>query len=179
MKRSEVITELEQAIHSGDDELLKVFYSILKKFRNKKSEELYRLVYSSSRDEKCDEKCIENILESSRRNNPKHDITGMLLHTDKRFLQVLEGPYGKIIELYEEIKKDRRHGGSILRACTPIKERMFGDWNMAYKNVNMDDVEFRTEVSDENMEKYLQLMDGDIHNYTDDSLRILKIFLMV
>ena len=43
-------------------------------------------------------------MESSIRNNGKIDISGVLLYSDQKFLQVLEGEHKQIIELYDTIK---------------------------------------------------------------------------
>jgi hypothetical protein len=178
MKKSEVKRELIAAIEEGDNDLLKKMYALLKKHRDPKTG-LYRLIYSSARKESCDKECVQDILSSSRKNNPPLDITGMLLHTDRRFLQILEGPYENINSLYDKIKEDSRHGGSQLRVCQPIKERIFGEWTMAYRSIDFDDVVFQTELSSEKAQLYRSMMEGELDSYTDDSMKVLRSFLMV
>ncbi len=46
------------------------------------------MVYTSSRPKSCDEASVQQILEASRRNNPAIGVTGMLLHTEDRFIQI-------------------------------------------------------------------------------------------
>ena len=57
---------------------------------------LYQLVYTSARNAKCDENEITSIVAACQRNNPGKDITGVLLYSDNRFLQYLEGNANEI-----------------------------------------------------------------------------------
>ncbi|MFY0686670.1 MAG: BLUF domain-containing protein [Cyclobacteriaceae bacterium] len=140
--------------------------------------QLTRLVYSSVRMKSCTDESIQEILDTSRKNNPKSDITGLLVHTDRRFLQILEGPYQKVMETYQRIEQDTRHGGSNIRYCEPTSERYFKQWHMASKNISKD-VEFGTDLLAEEKGIYEKLMDGDLQSYKDEGMRILKTFLMV
>ena len=70
---------------------------------------LYQTVYYSISEEKVTEKLLSKILESSRINNLKRNITGCLLYNNKVFLQLLEGEKEDILELLDIIKKDDRH----------------------------------------------------------------------
>jgi len=50
----------------------------------------------------CDDSEIDKILDSAKRNNPGLDITGVLLYTEKKFIQYLEGAG---IRYWSSIKK--------------------------------------------------------------------------
>ncbi|MCX7282189.1 MAG: BLUF domain-containing protein [Alphaproteobacteria bacterium] len=52
---------------------------------------------------------LDNILTASRANNALLGITGLLLHIDGGFLQMLEGEKRCVSELYTRIAADRRH----------------------------------------------------------------------
>jgi hypothetical protein len=52
---------------------------------------------------------IDQIVETSQRNNPSRNITGMLLASGDLFYQLLEGPRDQIDMLYDRISKDPRH----------------------------------------------------------------------
>jgi len=52
---------------------------------------LSQIIYVSVRNANCSDEEIQKILESSNRNNGKLDITGVLLYSRNKFLQVLEG----------------------------------------------------------------------------------------
>ena len=179
LKKSELIT----AINSADEKLLRILSAVIKEYnalKPVKSEEkqLYRLVYTSARSSKCTEEDIEQILEVSRRNNAKIDVTGILIHTKDRFLQVLEGEKETVMRVYSKIENDERHGGSNMRFCEPVKQRYFADWEMAGKKMDTS-IEFNTSIDDDKRKLYRSMMDGDLSSYKDTGMRVLKTFLLV
>lgn len=204
MTKKELQNQLNEIITSADAKLLKILIAVSHEYNyedklevtpsqlyskpensmvaefeplESSNDKLYRLVYTSARSKSCTDQDIEDILAVSRRNNPKLDITGIMVHTNDRFLQILEGPYNNIMKLYDTITSDKRHGGSIVRFCKPVDSRQFGDWNMAYKDVTSSDVKYRTNITEENRKQYESLMDGNLHSYTDEGMRVLKTFL--
>lgn len=188
MKDKELKKEkLDFLISKGDDKLLDILYAVAKEYSSNNHsfniekkvapQQLYRLVYTSARSSQCDEKEIDKILAASRRNNKPLDITGVLLHTHDRFLQVLEGEKDKVMTLYQKIEKDKRHGGSMMRFCEPVDERHFGDWNMAGKKINSEKIKYDTSISNQNKQLYKSMLNGDIHSYKDDGMRVLKTFI--
>jgi hypothetical protein len=96
-----------------------------------------------------------------------------------RFLQILEGSEKNVQFLYDKIQLDDRHGGSSVRFFEPVAKREFGEWNMAYKKVTDQSIEYNTDTSTENKNMYKSLMDGNLFSYKDDGMRILKTFLLV
>lgn len=139
----------------------------------------YRLVYTSARTPNCDDDSIKDILEAAARNKPALGLTGILVFTPNRFLQILEGPFDNVIKVCKKIEKDSRHGGPQRRYCQPAKDRHFGNWHMAHKGIEKRGVNFATAETDEEKELYAALMDGNLHDYKDDRVRVLKTFLMV
>ena len=190
MTKNQIQNKLKDLIESGDDRTLKILWATVKKYKlidsnsqnqvaTSHEQTLYRLVYTSARASNCDDRNIDLILEASRRNNRKLNITGVLLYTDTRFIQILEGPHEHILTLYEKILKDNRHVGSLRRFCEPVATRHFSDWNMAKKHLNSEELEYKSEISKENKKIYNSLMDGDLHSYEDDGIRVLKAFLSI
>jgi len=51
-----------------------------------------QLVYVSAASRELDDRDLEQILDASRRNNPKHDVTGMLLAITLDFYRFWKGP---------------------------------------------------------------------------------------
>ncbi len=94
---------------------------------------MYRIIYLSSADNSVDESELESLLNKSRINNESKDITGILLHIDGDFIQVLEGEEKLVIELYNKISKDKRHRGIIMVSKGEVEKRQFADWSMGYK----------------------------------------------
>lgn len=138
-------------------------------------ENLYRLIYTSSRRPKCDEAEINNILNSCLENNPHKNISGILLHSEKRFVQYLEGDKDKIMELFEHIKKDTRHGGVNLRDYSPITEKKFPSWNMGYKDIKKNTSDFNTNINTEDRVIFEKLIQ-DKEDFNEKGIRILKLF---
>jgi Sensors of blue-light using FAD len=53
----------------------------------------------------------ESILATSRRNNLRHGITGMLIYSKGNFLQILEGSHDPVLRVFDAIQRDPRHTG--------------------------------------------------------------------
>lgn len=178
--------ELNSYLDKGDERLVKMLLAAAKEYvntmenesENSSSSALYRLVYTSARSKSCDDAEIEKILEASRRNNKALGVTGMLVYTQDRFLQVLEGEHDKVMSLYHKIEKDRRHGGTNMRFCEEVSTRYFLDWDMASKKMDEADIEYKSSVSESKKELYRSMMNGDIHSYKDEGMRVLKTFLL-
>jgi hypothetical protein len=180
----EVRKELHNYVDMADAEFLKVLYKTAKRYlkeaaKRNNEDQLYRMVYTSARPASCDNESIQQILEASRRNNPVINVTGMLLHTEDRFIQILEGSLSNITALYEKIAKDKRHGGSMIRYCEPTTERLFGDWHMAEKAAEKDEVAFKSDVTPEQLDVYQSFLDGDMSTYKDEGMRVLKTFIAI
>jgi uncharacterized Fe-S cluster-containing MiaB family protein len=105
---------------------------------------MYHLIYVSHASTKLIEDELFQILESSREKNKEKSVTGMLVYLQGKFIQVLEGKKSIVEELFEEIKKDPRHKKviKILEGNTP--ERIFKNWSMGFKKINLNQF---TEIS--------------------------------
>lgn len=95
---------------------------------------MFQLAYISSAKAPVDQALLDDILAASRRNNERKGITGLLVSGGRRFLQVLEGPEQAVLTTYARIQGDDRHRGFVLISATPVKERAFGRWSMAYRD---------------------------------------------
>lgn len=118
------------------------------------------LVYVSARKEICTKEEIDKILAACQRNNKDLDITGVLLYTDSRFVQYLEGDYDQIMGLYEKIKSDPRHSSVVLISVSTINERLFPSWQMGAKPLNGSGVAFDTLLGKEEAEQFEAILDG-------------------
>ncbi len=97
---------------------------------------MYRIIYLSSAIDSVDETELENLLVKSRENNKLNEISGILLHIDGDFIQVLEGYKEIVTNLYNKIATDKRHKGIITVAKGEVEKRQFSDWSMGYKSTN-------------------------------------------
>lgn len=96
---------------------------------------IYRVVYLSDNRLATEEPGgdqIRSILEHSRRNNARVDVTGALLFNGERFAQVLEGEQAAVQQIFERIQCDPRHDNVRVLQFEPVSERGFDDWAMAY-----------------------------------------------
>ena len=97
---------------------------------------LYRLVYTSRnllKGTEAETKAeVEQILDASRRNNARAEITGALMFNGGAFAQVLEGPQYGVEATFERIQRDVRHGEVTVLECGPVAERSFENWSMAF-----------------------------------------------
>ena len=78
---------------------------------------------------------LQSILDASRRNNRRDEITGLLLFNGKRFLQALEGPQPLVEAAYKRIQADPRHRAPVILATNHVDSRQFGSWDMAFEQV--------------------------------------------
>ncbi len=81
---------------------------------------------------------VQRILEVSREWNSQHDITGALMFGEGHFAQVLEGPSSILKSTFGFIACDRRHRNVRLLECSPVLERAFNGWSMAYTDGDGD-----------------------------------------
>lgn len=136
---------------------------------------LYRLIYTSSRRTKCTEEEIAKILDSCKRNNPGKDITGVLLHSEKRFLQYLEGSKEELLNLYNQICADDRHGGVNQREFAPIEKRIFPSWHMGFKDISKQTIDFNTAISEKDKAIFKSLIEDKQYD-EEHGVRVLKMF---
>lgn len=92
-----------------------------------------QIVYVSTSRVMPDPAMIESILSTSRRNNARAGLTGLLVTGGRRFLQVLEGPSEALEAAYARIRGDERHFALVQLSRRAISQRSFADWDMAFE----------------------------------------------
>ena len=92
--------------------------------------QLYSLIYKSRCKGVANWDLVNSVLATSSRNNPKDEITGVLVATETHFLQVLEGEYEVLNATFERIARDTRHDTVQLISFGQMEERQFADWAM-------------------------------------------------
>ncbi len=75
---------------------------------------------------------LNRIIATAVARNSACGLTGALLFTGRHFAQVIEGDSASIDRLMAKISIDPRHDKIRTVARTPLAERLFGDWSMAY-----------------------------------------------
>jgi len=101
----------------------------------------FSLTYVSSAREEFTKPELLKLLNRARAYNHGRGITGILLYRQGNILQVLEGQPVEVMTLYARIERDRRHRGLITLLQRNVEEREFGDWSMAFRD--MDDMDLR------------------------------------
>lgn len=125
---------------------------------------LSHLIYISNREKECTDQEIDKILASCQENNRHDDITGVLLYSNSKFLQYLEGDYNKINELFDKIKKDPRHSNVVMLTSFAIQERSFPSWEMGAKQMDFENVTFKTDVSAAHKKEFQKILKGETSN---------------
>ncbi len=99
---------------------------------------LINLVYGSSTTTPFSDEELLALLAKSREKNRRLGVTGLLLYRERNFLQVLEGEEQAVWEIYNKIVEDPRHSSILLYGVRPVTERLFGDWEMGFLNLEKD-----------------------------------------
>jgi hypothetical protein len=110
--------------------------------QSQKQNGMYHIVYQSTAVKELSTQDLLDILHKARRNNAALGVTGLLLYSGGRILQVLEGEETTLRRLYKKIQADYRHTRVFTLSDGPISTRVFGDWCMAFQSVNKDDFEY-------------------------------------
>ena len=118
---------------------------------------MYRLIYKSRSIRPVSWELIDSIIATSQSGNSEIDVSGVLLATRSHFLQVLEGPFEKVNELYYTIVRDPRHIQLQLISFTCIENRVFDNWTM--HGIGL--FNFNEELSDQLKETY-GVEDGEV-----------------
>ncbi|MFD2340499.1 BLUF domain-containing protein [Clavibacter tessellarius] len=93
-------------------------------------------VYTSTATRDLTDDDLAELLHQCVRNNEESGLTGMLLHRDGRFMQVLEGPDDAVRDVFAVIAADTRHTEVRLLLDESITERAFPAWKMAFRTVD-------------------------------------------
>jgi hypothetical protein len=79
------------------------------------------------------------ILETARRYNKAHNLTGVLCQGRGLYVQVLEGDRSVVNGLYRRIVADNRHDHTEVVHFGEIESRQFKEWSMALVHLSIDD----------------------------------------
>ncbi len=121
---------------------------------------LSQLVYVSNRKPTCKQEEIDKILNSCKKNNPSLNITGVLLYSDTKFIQLVEGDAKVIMDLYDKIKKDTRHSNPMMISYNAIAVKSFPNWHMGTKKIANGEVEFKTDVTNNEKIAFNNILSG-------------------
>ena len=101
---------------------------------------VFQVFYVSRATAAFDSAQVQSILQASRRQNSRLDVTGCLLFSGHCFAQVLEGRQAVVSALTRRIAADPRHVGVRVLSETKRDEREYADWAMGYLyDLNLED----------------------------------------
>ena len=112
------------------------------------SDRLFHLGYVSTETGDLGSSGMVELLTEARRINTSRDITGLLLHRDRSFYQVLEGAEDVVRQTFDSIEKDERHTAIDVLFEGDVDEREFPDWQMGFLNLDGVDIETLQGYSD-------------------------------
>lgn len=92
----------------------------------------YSIVYMSTAIADLEEAALLQLLKQARGFNEQAGITGVLMYSGGRFLQVLEGCPAAVRSLYARIEADPRHGRLEKLADGRLPRRDFKEWHMSF-----------------------------------------------
>jgi hypothetical protein len=92
---------------------------------------LHEIVYISLACEEMNAEQLGALLRECRKHNERFGITGVLVHVDREFLQLIEGEEDDVRVLFGRIASDRRHQQIHKLWDEPISERNYPVWSMA------------------------------------------------
>ncbi|WP_051068087.1 BLUF domain-containing protein [Octadecabacter antarcticus] len=93
---------------------------------------LSQLIYLSHIQDDTTANDIIPILEISRYNNYRDNVSGLLIHGEHIFLQALEGSCDAVTRCYARICSDARHGSPYIVWQGVLEKRLFPNWSMGY-----------------------------------------------
>lgn len=107
---------------------------------------LHRLVYASQATAPLAADKLDRILLHARLNNAGARISGLLLFQEGRFLQVLEGSAGALLDLLERLQRDRRHANLTILEWGPADRHALAETPMTYVSARNFSDEQRTSL---------------------------------
>lgn len=93
---------------------------------------VYQVAYMSAARAPLSEAGLSDILDTSKQNNARDEITGILMYHDQLFFQVLEGDRTLVKMCYARILCDPRHSAISLMWENEVEKRTFSSWSMGY-----------------------------------------------
>ncbi len=119
---------------------------------------LVHCIYSSVQTRVLPPAELAALVEASRVSNAKQGITGILLHVEDTFFQVLEGPREAVDALYAKILADPRHKRITRIIQEPIARRYFADSKMELTTLSPE--ELTSLLQDEDPRRRRELLSG-------------------
>jgi hypothetical protein len=99
-------------------------------------DELVHLAYVSTQTGDMSARELLELLTNARKVNTERHITGLLLHKNRSYFQVLEGTRAEVDRTFAAIEQDGRHHGVEVLFDESLDEREFEDWRMGFMDLD-------------------------------------------
>jgi hypothetical protein len=101
---------------------------------------VYHIGYVSTQTALLGPNELLGLLEAARARNRGLGLTGVLLHREDSFFQVLEGDASSVRQVFDSIQRDRRHQRVEILFEGEIEAREFAEWQMGFAELDGVDV---------------------------------------
>ena len=91
---------------------------------------LRRIAYTSKSKEAFSKRNLLDLMHESRTYNTLDDISGVLIHRQHHFLQIIEGEPKAVDNLLSRLRRDKRHSDFKVIIDSPVDKRLFSNWAM-------------------------------------------------
>jgi hypothetical protein len=113
---------------------------------------LQRTIYTSKAKKKFSKRNLLDLLHDARVYNTLDNITGILMHREGCFLQVIEGESKVINNLVSRLKRDPRHNEFKIIFDSSVNNRFFSNWAMSCADFDKPELSLipgiRTDLND-------------------------------
>lgn len=97
---------------------------------------MFSLVYVSSAVRPFSQLQLKDLLATSRTNNERLGVSGLLLYKNGGFMQVLEGDEPVVRRLQLQISSNPAHRGLLVLLQQQQAGRDFANWSMGFRDLN-------------------------------------------
>jgi len=97
---------------------------------------VHQVIYSSAATVPFSEADLTTLLLRARQNNARLQVSGLLLHHEGSFLQVIEGDEATLDTLFSVISRDKRHDRIVKLLSREVPERHFAEWKMGFVSMS-------------------------------------------
>ncbi|MCM4160941.1 BLUF domain-containing protein [Antarcticibacterium flavum] len=130
----------------------------------------YTICYVSTATAKLDKEKVSSLLKKIEESNNKNDVKGILLYSDGNFFHVMEGEKQYILELFSEIKSDRRHTNIIQIVGKEME-------TTAFDGFVTDIVTDENKYDSKTFQEYLEPLEGMDPKTKEVAKRMLEVFI--
>lgn len=93
---------------------------------------VHQLIYVSAATARFTRQALSDLLLVARTNNTRLGVSGLLVHHEGSFLQVLEGEPTLVEPLFGRIERDKRHHRTLVLSRQLVPKHSFSDWSMGF-----------------------------------------------